>query len=167
MKFFSKQETLWIGIILFLIIVLSLFNFRISLRRARDAQRKGDIREYSRFLGRFQNEYGFIPTSLDGKIVTCDIKFDEKGDPIFSPCEWDPSDPHDSKGAKYYYLSNSKRYQIFACLEGKSEAEYDLKIEARNLPCGARICNFGLSSGNTPLDKSIEEYENELLEKDL
>jgi type II secretory pathway pseudopilin PulG len=165
MKFFNKEETIVVSVILLVLIVVSSFNFRISLRRARDAQRKGDIREYSRFLDKFQNEYGFMPASSNGKIKACNPKMDEKGSYSFEVCEWDPSDPHHNKGARYYYLSNSKRYQIFASLEGKDEAEYNPRIEARNLPCGNRICNFGLSSSKTPLEKSIEEIENRLKEE--
>jgi hypothetical protein len=47
-------------------------------------------------------------------------------------------------------------------LESKEEAEYNEAINKRNLSCGNSICNFGLASGDTPLTKTIEEYEYEL-----
>ena len=103
---------------------------------------------------------------------------------LFNACEWGedalkdivdpnfppyldpiPTDPQRQKGIKYHYLSNGRRFQILAYLEGKSEDEYDEDIHARGISCGAKVCNFGRSSGDTPLDRSIEKYENELLEK--
>jgi hypothetical protein len=47
-------------------------------------------------------------------------------------------------------------------LEGEEEAEYRQDLVEYGLMCGERVCNFGKSSGSTPLDKSIQEYENEL-----
>ena len=76
-----------------------------------------------------------------------------------------PFEPKAEDGLNYFYISNGKYFQIYAHLEGKDEAENDPKIARRNIPCGSAICNFGRSSGDTPLDKSLEEYENELLEE--
>ena len=53
-------------------------------------------------------------------------------------------------------------------LEGKgNEIGFDEAIIGRNLPCGEEICNFGRAFSVTPLDKSIQEYENELLQDKL
>lgn len=77
-----------------------------------------------------------------------------------------PKDPKIDEGLSYYYLSNGKRFQLYSHLEGgENEIGYDAGIVARNLFCGDEICSFGKTFGQTPLDKSIEEYENELLEK--
>lgn len=77
-----------------------------------------------------------------------------------------PQDPKSSLGATYLYFSNEKRFQIFGYLEGgDEEIGYSQAIVARGLACGNKICNFGKAYGETPLDKSLEEYENELLEK--
>jgi hypothetical protein len=74
-----------------------------------------------------------------------------------------PSDPRTEKGFSYYYLSNTKRYQIYTYLEGeKDEGGYDTGIVSRNLNCGIKTCSFGKSYAETPLNKSIEEYEAEL-----
>ena len=84
------------------------------------------------------------------------------GHDAFSYLERIPSDPKHDEGARYYYVSNGRRFQIYASLEGRDEDEFSEAILARNLPCGKEICNFGLAYGKTPLDKSLEEYENEL-----
>ena len=77
-----------------------------------------------------------------------------------------PVDPRKDEGADYVYLSNTKRFQIYSYLEGEnSEEGYDLGIVDRSLMCGNEICSFGKTYTKTPLDKSIEEYELELLEK--
>ncbi|MCX7928287.1 MAG: hypothetical protein N2558_01210 [Patescibacteria group bacterium] len=77
-----------------------------------------------------------------------------------------PKDPKTDEGAKYLYLSNLKRYQLYAYLEGgESEIGYDAKIVARDLKCGQHVCSFGKSFSETPLDRSIEDYEAELAEK--
>jgi len=198
MKFFNKKETVGVVIILTLILAASLYNFRISLRRARDAQRKADLGQMADAIGAFQNDFGFYPPSLDGKIVACKkeevsnyaeyqeslILGENKIDlfEIYAPCEWGkdsladvfdpeyppyvktlPDDPHASQGAYYTYLSNGNRFQIYTGLEGKDEDAAQSLIAKRDISCGLRICDFGRASGLTPLEKSIEEYENELL----
>lgn len=174
MKFFTKKEFLEIAIILAVLIVVSLPNFIVSLRRARDAQRKNDLGAMENALNRFNNDFGFYPlSSQDGRIVACS--------PNLEPCDWgkdalaDPSDssfpsylpvipidPDNKKGVSYRYISNAKRFQILASLEGDVEDEYDEAILARDIKCGTVICNSGKASGKTPLDKSLEEYENDL-----
>jgi type II secretory pathway pseudopilin PulG len=200
MKFFSKKETGWILVILVLIASASLYNFRISLRRARDAQRKADLGEIANAIGAFQNDFGFYPPSLDGKIVACKkdgvdnyaeykdslLTKDNEIDlfEIYAPCEWGndslsdvfdpeyppyidtlPMDPQGSAGAHYTYISNKNRFQLYTGLEGKDEDDMQSVIAERNISCGTHICDFGRASGATPLEKSIEEYENELLQE--
>ena len=76
-----------------------------------------------------------------------------------------PKDPREDSGLRYFYISNQNRYQIYTALEGKSDEDtYNSGIVSRNLACGNEICSFGKSYGETPLDKSIEEYEQELIE---
>lgn len=190
MKFFSKEETRAVLVILAVIIAFSYPNFIVSLRRARDAQRKADIGSIYSALNEFQSDFGSFPLSKGGKIAFCPpfvkkeaIVSSNKGSSIsdfdYSVCEWgkdsisdlsDPSfppylkiipqDPYHSKGRDYYYLSNGNRYQVYGSLEGKEEDEYDEAIIKRNLPCGNKICNFGKGYADIRLDISIEEYEN-------
>lgn len=77
-----------------------------------------------------------------------------------------PGDSLWEKGASFYYVSNTRYFQIYAHLEGgSSEIGYDSKIEERSLPCGTKKCNFGRSAfGKTPLNMTIEEFEKELKE---
>jgi hypothetical protein len=188
MKFFTKRELLGIALIFGFIFLISFSNFKISLRKARDFQRKNDLRTIYNGLSAYQKDWNVFPlSSSDGKIVACkgsDTYKDEEGQ-VFNlyPCQWGkdalkdifddnypayisllPWGPRQDKKVGYLYLSNSKRFQIYTVLEGEDEAEVDPDIIKRNLNCGERICNAGLGYGATPLDKSLEEYENELLE---
>jgi len=188
MKIFSKEESLAVVAILLALIIISVPNFQVSLRRARDAQRKNDIGILANSLGLFANNFGSFPLSTsNGEIMACNPRFSQVGKQVkvdFDPCEWGknalkdpfgkilppyianlPFEPKAEDGLNYFYISNGKYFQIYAHLEGKDEAENDPKIARRNIPCGSAICNFGRSSGDTPLDKSLEEYENELLEE--
>lgn len=75
-----------------------------------------------------------------------------------------PQDPQTSGGLKYLYLSNNKRFQLFTYLEGgDSEDGYDKSIFLRGLGCGREVCSYGKTYGETPLNKSIEEYEEDLV----
>ena len=189
MKSFTKREYLVVSLILLAIISISLYNFGIDKRRGRDAQRKNDIGSITDALNKYANDFAVYPAPNDGKIVACqgeEIWDEPQAKTAFAlrPCEWGqdslrdvndpnypfylqtiPIEPQSREGLTYIYLSNGKRFQILASLEGKDEDEYDPAIEARGISCGKRLCNFGRSSGKTPLDRSIEEYENELMEE--
>ncbi len=149
MTFFTKEETKALVIIFLVLIIISVPNFILSLERARDLTRKDDLFHISNLLNAYQKEIEEYPMTLPDKILDSHV----------------PQDPQTANGLKYVYASNGKRFQIFASLEDKSQDEYSKNIEARGISCGARICNLGRASGTTPLDKTIEEYENELYEK--
>lgn len=178
MSHFSKSELKAILIIFLFLIAISTPNFIVSLRRARDAQRKADIGSIYDSLLRYQGDFGSFPLSINGKIAACEpVTFKKVGGiktPVFSVCDWGKSslvDLSDSSyppylklipNGSYYYFSDGSRFQIYGSLEGKSEDEYDESIIKRGIACGSKICNFGKSSGKTPLNMSIEEYENSI-----
>jgi len=191
MNFFSKKEIKMISSILFFIFIISFFNFRISIRRARDNQRKNDLGTLQSALEKFNNLTGTFPlSSEDGKIVACkghDTYFDKEKLTWVNvkPCDWGkdvlqdysdsespilmnpiPIDPKNLEGISFLYFSNGKRYQLYSYLEDQDDVEVNLPIKSRNLNCGNVVCNYGRAFSNTPLDKSLEEYENELIEKE-
>lgn len=187
---FNKGELITVSAILLFVIVAIVLNLQVSLRKGRDIQRKNDIRAINDAVSAFQNDFGALPLSdSQGRILACisdtnNPQVDQYGNVLYEPCEWgvdaladvfDPSYPpylkslpddplHDS-GRTYYYESNGSRFQIYGALEGTSEPEYDESILPRALKCGTVTCNFGRSNLDTPLDKSVEEYENELRER--
>lgn len=100
------------------------FNFRISLRRERDSQRKQDVRDTLNDISKYQIKFGYIPTpeQYANKML---------------------KDP--TSGRSYYYQYVNGKVSVYAALEGKDEAEYDSKIENMKLPCGNYYCNFMLT----------------------
>lgn len=147
MKFFSKDERNVVIGVLLVILVLSLFNFRIAERRARDNERRNDIGDLSGALNKYSTKNGAFPSSLnDLKNIIPSV----------------PADPKGKEGYAYLYLTDGSHFQLYGSLESSDEAGYDDKIVRLNLKCGVKVCNMGKSDGKTPLDKSLQEYENEL-----
>jgi hypothetical protein len=181
---FNKKELISVAVILAALGTATYMNLRISLRRERDFQRKNDIKAIHDALLAFHIDTSSFPPSFEGKIVACFGGVDKNGIPQAIPCNWHtdslgniftgaifleklPTDPKHNSGARYYYISNGRYFQIYGALEGKDEAEYSEGIVARNIMCGNRVCNYGRGFLGTPLDKSIEEYENELRQQNL
>jgi len=78
-----------------------------------------------------------------------------------------PIDPKSNEGRSYFYISTGNNFQILASLESEDEDEYKQELTGRGVMCGEFICNHSRSSLNLPLEKSLEEYENELLRQKL
>jgi hypothetical protein len=181
----KKLENIFIGLVILVIAGATIVNLKISERRSRDAQRKSDIRSVSDALLEYNNDFAFYPLSENGNIVACNCQINKELKIFeFQSCKWgesglyDPSDPnypayikalpldpHSKDGVGYYYISNGRHFQLYASLEGRDEAEFDEKIEKLNYSCGNKICNFGLSDSKTPVNKTLEQYEEELKNK--
>lgn len=146
MKPFTKLEKIVLIGIFAVLIIVSAPNFALSIKKSRDLTRKDDLVYIAEQLNKYKEENFEFPPTLSPYIKNV------------------PRDPQESKGVKYVYITNSKRYQIYASLEVVKQDEYDSDIEKLKIDCGIRYCNFGRGYSNTPLDKSLEEYENELLE---
>lgn len=189
MKPFTKSEV-WGTIAIFLIlIIISVPNFVLSLRRARDQVRRDDLGALVKSLDEYVSDFRELPPgSPDGRIMDCinpgeKVTVDKKGRLVANlrPCDWGkdafidltpgskrvympilPRDPDYNKGVTYLYLTDGARYQLFAYMEGgKDEADYDPGIVARNLMCGNKVCNVGRAYG-VPINISIEEYDRQL-----
>lgn len=179
---FTRNQLLTVFIILVGIVIATTINLKMAYMRSRNVTRKTDMRNIHSALTEYRNDYANFPASDQGKIVACFGGVDENEIPQRVICEWAkdpipdifdmnekgtdymeklPSDPKHIDGRRYLYLSNGRYFQVYAALEG-SDPSVDQGIIGRSLICGSEVCNFGLSSDNAPLEKSIEEYENEL-----
>lgn len=190
-KKFTKTEVISLLVIFLILIGISIPNFMVSLRRARDQVRKDDMGALEHGLGDYFADFRSFPlSSNDGKIVACknpgdQVTLDKTGRLVVNliPCEWGrdaivdltpgsnkeyihilPREPNYLKGATYQYFSDGQRFQIFVSLEGKDEPEYDPKIIARNIICGNVICNAGRSYGCS-IYKTLQECELETIKK--
>ncbi|HWA51755.1 MAG TPA: hypothetical protein VG895_01715 [Patescibacteria group bacterium] len=143
MKFFNKTESIVVIIILSVIFVLSYFNFGVANARGRDNERENDLSDISKMLESYKDTNSIYPPSLSGLPNA-------------------PKDPGTPLGYSYSYFTDGKFYQLYASLERTDEAEYNQTIHNLSLKCGNFICNYGISASNVPLDKTLQEYENEL-----
>jgi len=185
MKLFSKKETISIIVIFLVLVAISMPNFIVSLRRARDQVRRDDMGRLQSALADYEADFGTFPMSTsDGRIIACKapnakVQIDKNGriNIDLIPCEWGrdsftdltpgskkvymgtlPSDPQENQGVKYLYSSDGIRYQILSSMEGTDEPEYDKTIVAREVMCGSRVCNMGRAFG-CPINMSIEDYK--------
>lgn len=189
MKPFTKPEIIALIFIFAVLIVISVPNFTLSLRRARDQVRRDDLGALVHALDEYIADFQTLPPgSPDGKIMGCKkpedkVTVDKKGRLVVGliPCNWGkdalvdltpgsqrvfmeviPGDPQYAKGVSYMYFSDGQRYQVLAYMEGgKDEADFDPSILARNIMCGTQVCNVGRAY-NVPINISIEEYDRQM-----
>ena len=168
----TRNESVFVVAALLVIGALAFINFQTAEVKARDVQRKNDLRALRGGFNDYFKELGSFPGTQDGKVVAC-------GNPLGTQeCIWgadpvvDPENPGkvyikvlnvDPKASNenyaYVYFSNTRDFQLFAHLERKEDDEYDENIERRGLSCGVKICNFGVgSSDRTPLDRDLPPW---------
>lgn len=168
----TRNESIFIVATLLVIGVLAFVNFQEAEVKARDVQRKNDLRALRGGFNDYFRELGYFPIGRDGKVAAC-------GDPLGTKeCTWgadpvvDPDNPEkvyikvlnvDPKASSevyaYVYFSNTRDFQILAHLERHEDSEYNESVERRGVSCGTKICNFGVgSSDDTPLDRELPAW---------
>ncbi len=164
---FTLVELLVVMAILGILTVITLGNFRTSQIKARDAQRKSDLRQIANALEAYYNDHSVYPSSnASGFILAC---FCSNGN---EPCDWTqdlgqrefcdenntvymskvPGDPLSDPEHAYCYESDETYYKLYAILENKNDPEAKIEVT-----CAGREYNFGISSSNVPL--VVEEEE--------
>jgi len=89
MKSFTKNEYIAVGVIFFFLVVITLLNLNIAVRRSRDVQRRSDLGAIANALEVYNEDFGYLPPAEDGMLKACPgDKFDEvvadiKDDPTF------------------------------------------------------------------------------------
>ena len=124
-----------VAVTLLLIFGFAGINFRTSQVKARDIQRKNDLKHIRAALDDYFKKNELYPLDLSDPTLADFIY------PL-------PRDPQNRSGSEYLFSSNGKAFQLFASLEQRDEIEYNEKVARRGLKCGERICNFGLTSLN-------------------
>jgi len=119
-----------------------LANYTISQKRARDSQRKHDLKQIQTALEMYFQDNDIYPPSLEfGAALTSDdgIVYMQKI-------------PQDTKSdRKYFYTQdNPQNFKLYACLENKDDDAIDDSYSDTDcgLACGTN-CNYGISSPNT------------------
>ena len=167
---FTMIELLIVIVIMGILSVVGIGAFTSSQIKARDSQRKTDLRTIGDALEAYYNDYGSYPVSSgDGNFLGCgvngveacaygDIWQDDNGTAYMVQIPTDPNDGY------YYYVSDGSYYRIFAHLE--NDQDRDVPLDASEDPtyytepndvdsavnaCVLGECNYGRSSTNVNL----------------
>lgn len=122
-KGFTLVELLVVVSIIGILTTLVVANLNSARERARDANRKSDLRNIQTALRLYYNDIGNYPTSSSGNIVGCD-----------GTCTWGsewsnagivymntlPGDPLSDETYTYTYVDDDT-YTLSACLENASD----------------------------------------------
>lgn len=127
---FTLIELLVVISIIGILTTLVAANLNSARSRARDAERKSDIRNVATALRLYYNDYGTYPQSRPGGTMNA------CGSGGASPCSWGsawtagtgpttymskmPLDPLPNQ-TYFYYRVDSDTYTLSACLENKSD----------------------------------------------
>lgn len=158
---FTLIELLVVMAIIGILSAVAFGSFQTSQAKARDAQRKNDLKQMGVALEAYYNDHGQYPlNSADykingcaGVVATCDWGdewSDDNGTIYMSKL---PADPGDN--IHYYYFSDGSYYQLYARLENNQDGDVPvLSNQPANygISCGDFNCNFGLASSNVQVD---------------
>lgn len=152
-KAFTLIELLVVIMILGILAALISGNFFTSLKKGRDAKRKGDLEQTQRALEMYYEDKKAYPVTAG---LTFGSKFCEN-----NPCEVSdkvymqkvPNDP--ISGKSYQYLSSDGAdYKLFACLENNLQ-KLPYISSGYTISCGTNCngtpgipCVWGVSSTN-------------------
>lgn len=145
-------------------------NYLSSRARARDAERKNDLRQVQSALEMYHNDNGRYPVATDHSgnsgigtfrwgvdpftNVNTEVPADSHPETIYMPIL--PGDPA-MPGAQYHYEVNPARtkYRLCAYLENEEDSdiqqEYIGKVCSEDGTSTASYCNYCVSSSNTTI----------------
>ena len=141
-KGFTLVELLIVIAIIGVLSALLMANFIGVRQRARDAQRKSDLRQIQSALELYRSDLGLYPTTQNGP--ACDTAF-SSGTTIYMAKV--PCDPTNSSfyNSNYYYYSDGSVYYVVACLENSSDSQAKTTTDSEYQAVPS-ISNSGCSS---------------------
>lgn len=122
MKGFTLVELLIVISIIGVLTTLLLANFIGVRQRARDAQRKSDLRQIQSALELFRSDQASYPQTLPN----CNNSIKSPDCATSTYMQNVPRDPMGSSyynGGKYFFSSNGTTYTLGACLENSSDPQ--------------------------------------------
>ena len=118
-KGFTLVELLIVIAIIGVLAALLMSNFIGVRQRARDAQRKSDLKQIQSALELYRSDLGLYPATISA----CGAKL-TGGSPVNTYMEKIPCDPSSSyNGRNYAYWSDASSYYIAACSENSSDSQ--------------------------------------------
>lgn len=125
---FTLIELLIVFVIIGVLATLLTANYIGVRQRARDAQRKADLRQIQSALEIYRSDNGTYPTT---SLPRCGSSLTGGSGPT-TYMQKIPCDPLDVGGSYTYPTSNGTTYSLIACLENKSDSQKDT---ANVAPC--------------------------------
>ncbi|GAB4219107.1 MAG: hypothetical protein Fur009_3580 [Candidatus Microgenomates bacterium] len=146
-KAFTLLELLLVIIILGVLSSLITSNFFTSLKKGRDAKRKGDLEQIQRALELYYEDKKAYPTSLNFDQSLTD---NETGKVYMQKI------PNDPSNGNYYYQSDGTYYKIYACLENNQQilpyisnpTNFSCNNTCKDSQGNNVSCIWGISSSN-------------------
>ncbi len=157
---FTLVELLVVMAIIGVLAALGVGNYVSTQAKARDSQRKQDLRQLSNALELYLGDYGRYPFDSGGRIAGCPST-------TSTPCSWGSgtftdgntvymktvtADPSSSYFYVYEVSSDGQKFRIFVYLENSQDPDI---VATLTTDCGAQLCNFGTASPNTNLTDSF------------
>lgn len=116
---FTLIELLIVIAIIGILTTLLMVNFIGIRQRARDAERKSDLRQIQAALELYRADTGTYPSS---PLPACGAALTNNGTNYMTKI---PCDPLNSGEFIYSYTSTGTTYDIFACLENVNDSQKD------------------------------------------
>lgn len=145
-KGFTLIELLIVIAILAILAFIITPNLLSSLKKGRDAKRKGDLGNVQKALEMYYEDRGVYPLQAG---VVFDAEFSVGGKVYMIRLPQDPSAP---AGYRYYYCpsTDSQSYQLYASLENTQDPQVIDPFTCGTSNCGTNhTCNYGISSPNS------------------
>lgn len=143
-KGFTLIEMLVVISIIGILATLVAANLNSARSRARDAQRKSDMKNIQTALRVYYNDFGVYPGASGGNILGCGLGI--------SLCPWGsewsvnsganvymqvlPTDPLSPSQSYKYVFTDSDNYILSACLENQSDANGVIETDTTWCPSG-------------------------------
>lgn len=144
---FTLIELMIVIIILGVLTTLISGNFLNSLKKGRDARRKGDLQNIQKALELYYEDVKAYPTTVTFGDQLChpNLGCDTSTGKVYM--QKIPVDP--SSGYDYYYISpDGTDYKLYSCIENEHDQGQGVLQAGYNNNCGNCECKFGLSSSN-------------------
>lgn len=125
---FTLIELLIVVAIIGILSTLLMTNFIGIRQRARDAQRKSDVRQMQSALELYRSDTGSYPlpsalSALNSVACPTSSSFTYSGTTYMQTIPCDPLGTTYYHTGNYYYASNGTTYTIYACLENSSDSQ--------------------------------------------